>query len=127
MRPAPSKSSRIASSGLSRFFASKLSNMPESIFRSAPPVKEPVLPEVMTTPLTAASATISSTMASNSPMTSWVKTFIERPGMSQVTRARPSPSISMVKFSLFINSLPDRTLAVYHFPCPARALPPAGV
>ena len=57
------------------------------------------MPEVMTTPLTASSPAIWSIILSNSPITSWVKTFIDRSAMSQVTSASPSPSTSMVKFS----------------------------
>jgi hypothetical protein len=52
------------------------------------------LPEVKTAPLIAASAPIVSTIAAISATTSAVSTFIERPGMSQVTRAMPSASVS---------------------------------
>lgn len=66
------------------------------IERSAPPEKV-LLPDVKTTPLTALSATVASTMAFSSSITSEVKTFMDFSGMSQVTRAMPSASVSMVK------------------------------
>ncbi|MNT98040.1 hypothetical protein D3C72_2405310 [compost metagenome] len=56
------------------------------------------MPDVKTTPLTAASATVASTIASISSITSTVKTFIDFSGMFQVTSAMPSASVSMVKF-----------------------------
>lgn len=66
------------------------------IDRSAPP-ENVLLPDVNTTPLTAASATVASTMASNSSSTWAVKTFMDFSGISQVTRAMPSASVSTVK------------------------------
>jgi hypothetical protein len=63
--------------------------------RSAPPEKVG-LPEVNTTPLTASSATNRSTSASSCSSAAWVKTFIDRSVMSQVTSAMPSPSTSTV-------------------------------
>jgi hypothetical protein len=67
-----------------------------SMVRSAPPEKVS-LPDVMTAPLMASSPATLSTILSNSSITSSVKTFIERPGMSQVTSAMPSASVSSLK------------------------------
>src|SRR6266699_2231490 len=71
--------------------------MPSSIERSAPAEKAS-LPEVTTTPLTAASADVCFTIASSSVIVVSSSTFIERPGMSQVTSAMPSASVSTLKF-----------------------------
>ena len=65
--------------------------------RSAPP-QNASLPEVKTAPLTAASVATCSMMAASSVITVWSMTFIERPGMFQVTSAMPSASVSRVKF-----------------------------
>ena len=67
--------------------------MPSSIDRSAP-AQNASLPEVMTTPFTAASAVVCLTIASSSLVEVSSSTFIERPGMSQVTSAMPSASVS---------------------------------
>ena len=68
-----------------------LSRMSASTFRSMPPAKS-ALPEVMTTPLTAASASALSTQASNSRRPSKDMTFMDFPGTSQVMVATPSAS-----------------------------------
>ena len=67
-----------------------------SMVRSAPPEKVS-LPEVMTAPLTASSPATWSMILSSSSITSSVKTFIDLSGMSQVTSAMPSASVSTVK------------------------------
>ena len=64
--------------------------------RSAPP-QNVSLPEVTTAPLMAASLATFSTIASSSSITFASMTFIERPGMFQVTSAMPSASTSKVK------------------------------
>ena len=97
MRPATSKMRCMAFSGSRAFSSSASVKMLLIIDRSAPPEKE-FLPEVMTAPLIALSPTTWSTMASISSITSSVTTFIDLPGMSQVTRAMPSASVSIVKF-----------------------------
>src|SRR4030088_1310329 len=51
----------------------------------------------MTAPLMAGSAATCSTMAESSSITLRSMTFIERPGLSQVMSAMPSPSISSLK------------------------------
>src|SRR5690348_1761517 len=71
--------------------------MPSSIDRSAPAQKAS-LAEVMTTPLMAASSVVCFTIASSSAIEVSSSTFIERPGMSQVTSAMPSASVSSLKF-----------------------------
>src|SRR6201999_2510784 len=71
--------------------------MPSSIERSAP-ADSASLPEVMTTPFTAASAEVCLMISSSSPIEVSSSTFIERPGMSQVTSAMPSASVSTLKF-----------------------------
>ncbi|MGX1237649.1 hypothetical protein AB7M71_010787 [Bradyrhizobium japonicum] len=71
--------------------------MPSSMDRSAP-AQNASLAEVMTTPFTAASAVVSLTIASSSLVEVSSSTFIERPGMSQVTSAMPSESVSTLKF-----------------------------
>src|SRR6266700_4012311 len=71
--------------------------MPSSIERSAP-AENASLPEVTTTPLMAGSAEVCFTIASSSVMVVSSSTFIERPGMSQVTSAMPSASVSSLKF-----------------------------
>src|SRR5665213_937099 len=85
--------------------------MRSSIVRSAPPQKAS-LPEVMTTPLMAASPSIFATRAESSSITSSVSTFIERPGMSQVISAMPSASVSRLKFAMTLGSYGIR-LAVF--------------
>ena len=65
--------------------------------RSAP-AQNASLPEVSTAPLMAASVATCSTMAASSSITFASMTFIERPGMFQVTSAMPSASISKLKF-----------------------------
>jgi hypothetical protein len=69
-----------------------------SMARSAP-AQNVSLPEVMTTPLIAASLATSSTMALSSSMTFKSITFIERPGLSQVTSAMPSESVAILKLT----------------------------
>ena len=71
--------------------------MLSSMVRSAP-AQNDSLPEVMTTPLIAASAATCSTIAASSSFTAASMTFIDRPGESQVTSAMPSPSMSRVKW-----------------------------
>ena len=71
--------------------------MPSSIDRSAP-AHSASLPEVMTTPFTAASAVVCLTIASSSVTEVSSSTFIERPGVSQVTSTMPSVSVSSLKF-----------------------------
>ena len=71
--------------------------MPSSIERSAP-AQNASLPEVMTTPLTLASAVVCLTICSSSLIEVSSSTFIERPGMSQVTSTMPSVSVSTLKF-----------------------------
>src|SRR6516165_4232005 len=71
--------------------------MPSSIERSAPADKAS-LPEVMTTPFTPASAEVCLTISSSSLIEVSSSTFIERPGMSQVTSTMPSASVSTLKF-----------------------------
>ncbi len=65
--------------------------------RSAPP-ENVSLPDVITAPLMAASPATRSTIACSSSITETSSTFIDRPGMFQVTSAMPSPSVSNVKF-----------------------------
>src|SRR5947209_9784644 len=86
-----------ACSPLASLASAKTLFMPSSIDRSAP-AENASLPDVITTPLTAASAVVWSTMAPSSSMVSVSSTFIERPGMSHVTSAMPSPSVSTLKF-----------------------------
>src|SRR5271166_6374551 len=71
------------------------------MLRSAPPEK-PSFPELKTAPLVEASDEILSTMVDSSAMTSGVSTFIDRSGMSQVTRAMPSASVSKRKLASFM-------------------------
>ena len=73
--------------------------------RSAPPEKVS-LPEVMTTPLTAGSATAASTAVLRSWPTDSSMTFIDLPCMSQVRTAIPSASTDQVKFLRFIGVAP---------------------
>ena len=70
--------------------------MCSSMVRSAPPQKRS-LPEVTTAPLMAASFATLSTICDSSSVTEASITFIERPGMSQVTSAMPSGSMSSLK------------------------------
>ena len=71
--------------------------MPSSIDRSAP-AHSASLPEVMTTPFTAASAEVCLTISSSSVTEVSSSTFMERPGVSQVTSTMPSASVSSLKF-----------------------------
>ncbi|CKX58288.1 Uncharacterised protein [Mycobacterium tuberculosis] len=71
--------------------------MPSSMVRSAPP-ENASLPEVMTTPLIAASLVVASTMAASSMLVVSSSTFIDLPGISHVTSAMPSASVSTLKF-----------------------------
>src|SRR5271165_212761 len=74
------------------------------MLRSAPP-ENPSLLEVKTAPLIVASVAsfaIVSTMVDSSAMTSGVSTFIDRSGISQVTRAMPSASVSKRKLASFM-------------------------
>src|ERR1700742_1468877 len=71
--------------------------MPSSIERSAP-AQNASLAEVRTTPLTLASAVVCLTISSSSLIEVSSSTFIERPGMSQVTSTMPSASVSTLKF-----------------------------
>src|SRR6202051_4115018 len=79
--------------------------MPSSIERSAP-AENASLPEVTTTPFTAASAEVCFTISASSRIVVSSSTFIERPGMSQVTSAMPSASVSTLKFLKAMLSLP---------------------
>ena len=85
--------------------------MPSSIDRSAP-ADSASLPEVMTTPFTAASAEVCFTIASSSLTEVSSSTFIERPGISHVTSAMPSASVSTLKFLKAMLSLPRCRLPV---------------
>ena len=76
----------------------KLRPSDSSSVRSAP-AQNVSLPEVITTPLTAASPASCSTSAASSSMPASEITFIERPGTSQVTSAMPSPSMSTLKLT----------------------------
>src|SRR5665213_2140179 len=86
--------------------------MPSSIDRSAP-AHSASLPEVMTTPFTAASADVCFTISSSSLTEVSSSTFIERPGVSHVTSAMPSASVSILKFLKAIGSLPRCRLPVW--------------
>ena len=70
--------------------------------RSAPPEKLS-LPEVTTQPLILSSAATVSRIADRSSITPGSMTFIDRPVMSQVASAMPSPSISKRKFLRFMD------------------------
>src|SRR5271156_2938812 len=98
----PSTKARIAAS-LPSALARRAYSWPavSSIVRSAPAAK-PSLPDVNTAPLIASSVAILSTIRPSSPTTSLLITFIERPGMSQVTRATPSASVSKRKLVRFM-------------------------
>ena len=98
----PSTKARIAAS-LPSALARRAYSWPavSSIVRSAPAAK-PSLPDVNTAPLIASSLAILSTIRPSSPTTSLLITFIERPGMSQVTRATPSASVSKRKLVRFM-------------------------
>jgi hypothetical protein len=65
------------------------------------------LPLVMMAPLMEASVAIFSTQAAKSRIEPSASTFIERPGMSQVTVAMPSPSISSFMFSMMSCLIPS--------------------
>src|SRR5437016_1001527 len=97
--------------------------MPSSIDRSAP-ADSASLPEVMTTPLTAASAEVCCTIASSSLTEVSSSTFMERPGVSHVTNTMPSASVSSLKFLKAIcRSLDDRRVgyrSVTHHCCQRR-------
>src|SRR5689334_8645238 len=71
--------------------------MPSSIDRSAP-AENASLPDVTTIPFTAGSADVCFTISSSSVIVVSSSTFIERPGMSHVTSAMPSASVSTLKF-----------------------------
>src|SRR6195952_1038864 len=71
--------------------------MPSIIERSAP-AHSASLPEVMTTPFTAASSEVCLMIASSSLIEVSSSTFIERPGVSHVTTMMPSASVSVLKF-----------------------------
>ncbi len=71
--------------------------MPSSIVRSAP-ADSASFAEVMTTPFTAASVEVCLMISSSSVTEVSSSTFIERPGMSQVTSTMPSASVSTLKF-----------------------------
>ncbi len=77
-----------------------------SIVRSAPP-ENASLPEVTTAPLIAGSVATCSMIWPISFVTSSVKTFIERPGLSQVMSAMPSASTSTLKLTQLIARLPS--------------------
>ncbi len=80
--------------------------LPPSSPRSAPAQKPLALPEVITAPLMAASDLMVSTTSPISLMTEAVRVFIERPGTSKVTRATPSESTSILKFSMVLAPRP---------------------
>ena len=103
----PSTKARIAAS-LPSALARRANSAPavSSMVRSAPAAK-PSLPEVMTAPLIAASLAIFSTIWPSSPTTSLLRTFIDRPGMSQVTSATPSASVSKRKLVRFMAKTPS--------------------
>src|SRR5260370_19640430 len=88
----------LSSSVYRRFMASRID-------RSAPP-EHASLPEVTTTPLTAASVEVCFTICSSSVIVVSSSTFIERPGISHVTSAMPSASVSTLKFLKAMLSLP---------------------
>src|SRR6185312_10278655 len=71
--------------------------MPSSIDKSAP-AQNASLADVMTTPFTAASSVVCFRIASSSLVEVSSSTCIERPGISQVTSAMPSASVSTLKF-----------------------------
>src|ERR1700744_1588986 len=83
--------------------------MPSSIERSAP-AENASLPEVITTPLTAASAEVCFTISSSSAIVVSSSTFIERPGISHVTIAMPSASVPTLKFLKAISRSPLHAL-----------------
>src|SRR5882757_2977481 len=83
--------------------------MPSSIDRSAP-AQSASLPEVMTTPFTAASAVVCLTISSSPVAEVSSSTFIERPGVSQVTSTMPSASVSSLKFLKAMWPLPLNAL-----------------
>src|SRR5271165_7035803 len=95
--------------------------MPSSIDRSAPP-ENASLPEVTTTPLIAASAEVCFTISSSSVIVVSSSTFIERPGISHVTSAMPSASVSTLKFLKAMMLLPIQMVPLFVFSCSARAL-----
>ena len=99
MRPAISKSVRVPCWGSRSIAASNRLRMASIMVMSAPPENEPFFPLVNTTPFTPSSATTASMMASSSSITASVNTFMDLPGMSQVTSMMPSASVSVVKFS----------------------------
>src|SRR3569833_945888 len=88
--------------------------------RSAPPQKAS-LPDVTTTPLMAASATTLSRMAESSAVVSAVMTFIDRPGISQVTSAMPAVSTSYLNMA--IGSSPSSDVRLAGLVQPARGAP----
>jgi len=68
------------------------------VFERSAPAHSASLPEVMTTPLTAASSEVCLMIASSSVIEVSSSTFIERPGVSHVTSTMPSASVSVLKF-----------------------------
>ena len=70
-----------------------------STFRSMPPAKS-ALPEVITMPLTAASASAASTCASSSDSPVSDMTFMDLPGTSHVMVATPSVSVVQVNSAM---------------------------
>src|ERR1700719_3857359 len=83
--------------------------MPSSIDRSAP-AENASLAEVTTTPFTAASDEVCFTISPSSAIVVSSSTFIERPGMSHVTSAMPSASVSTLKFLKAISHSPLHAL-----------------
>src|SRR4051794_7464795 len=70
--------------------------MPSNIVRSAPP-QNASFADVTTAPLTSFSVATRSTMPDNSSIAAMLMTFIDLSGMSQVTSAVPSASMSNLK------------------------------
>ncbi len=102
-RPASLNSASLAASLPLVFSRSaKTVRIESSIVRSAPP-DNASLPEVMTTPFTFASAVVSATILSRSSITLTSNTFIDLPGLSQVTSAMPSASVSTLKFFIAVS------------------------
>src|SRR5712672_3089422 len=86
--------------------------MPSIIERSAP-AHSASLPEVMTTPLTAASSEVCLMIASSSVIEVSSSTFIERPGVSHVASTMPSASVSSLKFLKAILVAPNSKCCSY--------------
>src|ERR1700744_5036879 len=83
--------------------------MPSSIDKSAP-AENASLPEMTTTPFTAASDEVCFTISSSSAIVVSSSTFIERPGISHVTSAMPSASVPTLKFLKAISRSPLHAL-----------------